>query len=128
FPGVVLACALAERDGAMVHLVERNGKKAAFLREAVRITGAKATIHPVDIRDYVDKAAASGAHGIDCVTARAVAPLSTLLTLAQPLIARGATALFMKGQDIDTEVNEATRYWKFSSHLHSSCSGGGGWI
>src|ERR1700730_5864841 len=32
FPGVVLACAMADTAGAMVHLVERNGRKAAFLR------------------------------------------------------------------------------------------------
>src|SRR6195952_5911099 len=31
FPGVVLACALAETPSATVHLVERNAKKAAFL-------------------------------------------------------------------------------------------------
>src|SRR5947208_12742426 len=43
FPGVVLACALAERPGALVHLVERVAKKAAFLREAVRPTGAAGT-------------------------------------------------------------------------------------
>ncbi|MGB9114530.1 16S rRNA (guanine(527)-N(7))-methyltransferase RsmG, partial [Bradyrhizobium sp.] len=30
FPGIVLACALAETPGALVHLVERNAKKAAF--------------------------------------------------------------------------------------------------
>src|SRR5207344_2891265 len=40
FPGVVLACALAESSGASVHLVERNAKKAAFLREALRVTGS----------------------------------------------------------------------------------------
>src|SRR5690349_3503100 len=40
FPGVVLACALAETPGATVHLVERIAKKAAFLREAIRITGS----------------------------------------------------------------------------------------
>src|SRR5438067_4034799 len=38
FPGVVLACALAETAGANVHLIERNAKKAAFLREAIRVT------------------------------------------------------------------------------------------
>ena len=41
FPGVVLACALAETPGAKVHLVERIAKKAAFLREAIRVTGAQ---------------------------------------------------------------------------------------
>src|SRR6476659_9891165 len=45
FPGVVLACALAETEGTKVHLVERNAKKAAFLREAVRITSSAATVH-----------------------------------------------------------------------------------
>src|SRR3954447_2502882 len=42
FPEIVLACTLAEKPGASVHLVERNAKKAAFLREALRITGAPA--------------------------------------------------------------------------------------
>ena len=45
FPGLVLACALADTPGAMVHLVERNAKKAAFLREALRVTGAPGTVH-----------------------------------------------------------------------------------
>src|SRR5258708_32258707 len=40
FPGIVLACALAETAGAVVHLIERNAKKAAFLPEALRGTGA----------------------------------------------------------------------------------------
>src|ERR1700679_3992497 len=46
FPGVVLACALAEVPAARVHLVERNAKKAAFLREALRVTNSPGTIHP----------------------------------------------------------------------------------
>src|SRR6476661_4633192 len=36
FPGIVIACALADRAGAIVHLVESTGKKANFLREAVK--------------------------------------------------------------------------------------------
>src|SRR5437763_5514933 len=38
FPGVVLACAMAGRPDARVHLVERIAKKAAFLREAIPVT------------------------------------------------------------------------------------------
>src|SRR5882724_4116635 len=45
FPGVVLACALAEMPGASIHLVERIAKKAAFLREAIRVTGSPGTVH-----------------------------------------------------------------------------------
>src|SRR3954466_3214714 len=74
FPGVVLACALAETPGAMVHLVERIAKKSAFLREAIRITGGAGTVHPADIGDSVERFAGA----IDCVTARALAPLHEL--------------------------------------------------
>jgi 16S rRNA (guanine527-N7)-methyltransferase len=55
FPGVVLACALAETPGANVHLVERNAKKAAFLREAIRVTSAAGTVHLAGIGDIVDR-------------------------------------------------------------------------
>src|SRR5438270_3864686 len=65
FPGVVLACALADAPAARVHLVERNAKKAAFLREALRITGAPAIIHLADIGDCVDRFGSP----VDCVTA-----------------------------------------------------------
>src|SRR6195256_2656080 len=55
FPGVVLACALAEAPGATVHLIERNAKKAAFLREALRVTSSSGTVHLSDIEDSVDR-------------------------------------------------------------------------
>jgi len=123
FPGVVLACALAGIEGAMVHLVERNAKKAAFLREALRITKAAGTVHLADIGDNVD----SFPHDVDCVTARAVAPLHQLLGFAEPLVARGAKALFLKGQDVEAELTEATKYWKVTPRLHPSLTGQG-WI
>ena len=50
FSGVVLACAMAESPGAMVHLVERNAKKAAFLREALRVTNAHGVSSSVGYR------------------------------------------------------------------------------
>ncbi|WP_458758884.1 16S rRNA (guanine(527)-N(7))-methyltransferase RsmG [Afipia sp. TerB] len=123
FPGVVLACALAERPGSTIHLVERNAKKAAFLREALRVTGGAGTVHLRDIVDYVDSV--DGA--LDCVTARAVAPLHMLLGFAEPLIGKGARALFPKGQDVESELTEATKYWKIKPQLHPSRTGDG-WI
>jgi len=124
FPGVVLACALAETQGAMVHLVERIAKKAAFLREAIRVTGVPGTVHLADIGDTVERFAGP----VDCVTARAVAPLHQLIGFAEPLVRRGAKALFLKGQDVEAELTEATKYWKIESKLHSSRTGGHGWI
>ncbi|WP_028348329.1 16S rRNA (guanine(527)-N(7))-methyltransferase RsmG [Bradyrhizobium murdochi] len=124
FPGVVLACALAETPGANVHLVERNAKKAAFLREAVRVTSAAATVHLAGIGDIVDRI---GSH-VDCVTARALAPLHQLVGFAEPFVSSGAKALFLKGQDVEAELTEATKYWSIEPRLHSSRTGGHGWI
>ena len=124
FPGVVLACALAEMPGANVHLVERNAKKAAFLREAVRITSAAATVHLAGIGDIVDRIGSR----VDCVTARALAPLHQLVGFAEPFVSGGAKALFLKGQDVEAELTEATKYWNIEPRLHSSRTGGHGWI
>jgi len=124
FPGVVLACALAETPGAMVHLIERNAKKAAFLREAIRVTHSPGTVHLADIGDSVDRIAGD----VDCVTARALAPLHELIGFAEPLVRRGAKALFLKGQDVEAELTEATKYWNIKPQLHSSRTGGHGWI
>jgi 16S rRNA (guanine527-N7)-methyltransferase len=121
FPGVVLACAMAGADGAMVHLVERNAKKAAFLREALRITKAPGTVHLGDIGDSVE----SFAGKVDCVTARAVAPLHQLIGFAEPLVHQGAKALFLKGQDVEAELTEATKYWTLAPRLHPSLTGQG---
>jgi 16S rRNA (guanine527-N7)-methyltransferase len=124
FPGLVLACALAETPGANVHLVERNAKKAAFLREAVRVTSAAGTVHLAGIGDIVDRFAGP----VDCVTARALAPLHQLIGFAEPLVGTGAKALFLKGQDVEAELTEATKYWSIQPQLHSSRTGGHGWI
>jgi 16S rRNA (guanine527-N7)-methyltransferase len=124
FPGIVLACALAEIPGAVIHLIERNAKKAAFLREALRVTASPGIVHLADISDTVDRITGP----VDCVTARALAPLNQLVGLAEPLVAKGAKALFLKGQDVEAELTEAARYWNITPQLHSSRTGGGGWI
>jgi len=124
FPGIVLACALAETEGARVHLVERNAKKAAFLRESLRITGSPGVVHLADIGHTVDRFAGP----VDCVTARALAPLNQLIGFAEPLVRKGAKALFLKGQDVEVELTEATRCWNIEPKLTSSRTGGQGWI
>ena len=113
FPGMVIACAVAETAGAQVHLVESIGKKAAFLREAAHATGAPATVHAVRIEEFVKNAPAK----IDVVTARALAPLSKLLALAYPLLKRGALGLFPKGQDVAAELTEAAKCWTIEADL-----------
>jgi 16S rRNA (guanine527-N7)-methyltransferase len=107
FPGLVIACALADVEGAQVHLIESNAKKAAFLREAIRETGAPATVHAGRIEELGPRLAP----GADVVTARALAPLPELLALTEPFLTNGAQALLLKGQDVDAELTEAAKYW-----------------
>lgn len=116
FPGIPIACALGGVPGALVHLVESNGKKAAFLREAVRLTGAPAVIHAERIENFGDSF--SGA--TDAVTARALAPLPLLCEQAAPFITKGAIGLFPKGQDVEAELTEAAKYWSVQAELKPS--------
>lgn len=111
FPGIPVACVLADRANAMVHLVESNGKKAAFLREAIRATGVPAMVHPKRIEDCGD----SFGDKIDVVSARALAPLKILCDQAFPLMAKGAVGLFPKGQDVAAELTEAAKYWRIEA-------------
>ena len=113
FPGVPIACALAEQSSAEVHLIESNKKKAAFLREAVRITGAPAIVHAVRIADFCQ----SFRGALDAVTARALAPLPELLSIAYPLLKKGPQGVFPKGQDVEAELTEAAKCWSIQASL-----------
>jgi len=116
FPGLVIACALADKPGARVHLVESSTKKAAFLREAARATGAPAQIHAVRIEDFVENLTMA----VDVVTARALAPLVRLLAATYPLLKTGTLGMFPKGQDVDAELTEAAKCWSIKSSLAPS--------
>jgi 16S rRNA (guanine527-N7)-methyltransferase len=113
FPGLILACALADTSGAKVHLVESSTKKATFLNEAARVTEAPAIIHAVRAVDFVNNQSAR----IEVVTARALAPLPKLIAETYPLLKTGAVALFPKGQDVEAELTEATKCWNIQSSL-----------
>jgi 16S rRNA (guanine527-N7)-methyltransferase len=115
-PGLVIACALADRPGALVHLVESNGKKTVFLRDAARATEAPIVVHPVRVGDFAKNAP----DGIEAVTARAFAPLPDLLAAAYPLLKTGAIGVFPKGQNADAELTEAAKCWRFQETLAAS--------
>lgn len=94
FPGLVLAILGVPE----VHLVEADARKCAFLREAVRRVGAvNVTIHNRRIE-------AMPAESFDVVTARALAPLPDLLTLAQRFAGLGTVYLFPRGRGVDEEL------------------------
>lgn len=99
FPGLVIAIALADQADAMVHLVESDNRKCAFLREVIRETGAKAVVEHGRAEDVLPTLS-----DIDVVTARAVAAMDKLVEMAGPLLELGATGLFPKGRDYRAEL------------------------
>lgn len=120
-PGMILSIAA----GLEAHFYESNAKKAAFLREAARRTGTKAHVHVVRLETL---SSSPTVPTVDCVVARALAPLNLLLDYAEPFLARGALGLFHKGEDVDAELIEATKNWKIEYKKYPSRSDARGTI
>ncbi|UHQ20378.1 16S rRNA (guanine(527)-N(7))-methyltransferase RsmG [Lysobacter sp. KIS68-7] len=88
-PGIPLAIV---KPGLQVTLVESNGKKVRFLREAVRKLGLK-NVQVVESR--IEAFDAPGR--FDAITARALATLPLILELGGHLLRPGGVLLAMKG-------------------------------
>jgi len=100
FPGMILAIA----TGVHFDLVESDQRKATFLREAARVTGAPVTVHNTRVEDLA-------LPPVKLVTARAFAPLRRLLDLAHRLVAPGGFLLLPKGKNVDEELTAACSTW-----------------
>ena len=114
FPGVVLAILMKGREGARVHLVDSMAKRCRFLAEVVESLALPAEVH--------NARAESLSLTVDIVAARACAPLPRLLEFAWPYLRNGATGLFLKGQDVEAELAQATISWGFKAELLPSLS------
>ncbi|MDE2086380.1 MAG: 16S rRNA (guanine(527)-N(7))-methyltransferase RsmG [Xanthomonadaceae bacterium] len=93
-PGIVLAIAAPARQ---ILLVDSNGKKVRFLREAIRalqLGGVRA------VQSRVEEVEGT----FDCITARAFASLADMLGWGGHLLAPGGTWLAMKGKAPDEEL------------------------
>jgi 16S rRNA (guanine527-N7)-methyltransferase len=98
-----------------VELVEADSRKAAFLREAARVTGTNVTIRPCRVQ-------AVPPHPVDVVTARACAPLDRLLELAAPFLAAQTLCLFPKGERYNEELTLARKAWTMNASVERSLS------
>lgn len=117
FPGLVTAICLAEQQSGWVHLVESNNKKAAFLRQVIIETGARASVHAVRVEDLGLDIGEIGA-----ISARALANLDELLRKAEPWAKRNPElqCWFHKGLEYGEEVRSARDRWSFDLVEHPS--------
>jgi len=109
FPGLVLS--VLGVPG--VELVEADSRKAAFLREAARVSAAPAVIRGCRIE-------AAPPHEVDVLTARGCAPLDRLLTLGKRFIGPRTTCVLPKGARVEDELTAAGKAWTMTVSRHSS--------
>ncbi|MGB2508848.1 MAG: 16S rRNA (guanine(527)-N(7))-methyltransferase RsmG [Candidatus Puniceispirillaceae bacterium] len=92
-PGVILAILTRHQ----LHLVESDSRKIAFMRTALRETGTSAILHE-------QRMEAVPALRPDIITARALAPLSQLITLASGQHHEKIEYMFLKGREAKQEL------------------------
>ncbi|MCL5776655.1 16S rRNA (guanine(527)-N(7))-methyltransferase RsmG [Limibaculum sp. FT325] len=114
FPGLVVAAVLAERSpAAHVALIESDTRKCAFLARAASAMDVAVTIQNCRIETAPPRAA-------DVISARALAPLDTLLRLAERFRGPRTCLLFPKGRSVESELTEARAHWHIEARLHPS--------
>jgi len=112
FPGLVLA--ILRPETLSVTLIEVDFKKCMFLENVSRET----KVHVTVIRSRIESLEKS-IQG-DVITARALAPLPQLLDYVFPLMKEGSVGLFLKGKEVDKELEDAQKKWKFDLEIYPS--------
>jgi 16S rRNA (guanine527-N7)-methyltransferase len=113
FPGIVLAAMLRERPQFRTVLYESIAKKCRFLEEVAGQLKLN-----VEVRNARMEEAKREPFGL--VTARACAPLAKLLGYARPFQDSRTVNLFLKGQNVESELTEARTSWRMKVVRHDS--------
>lgn len=101
FPGMVIAIV---RPGLDVHLLDATAKKTRFLHETASELGIQVTVH-TGRAEQLGRGPLQGRFSI--VSARALASLAKLTTLAAPFLAPGGRLLAIKGKSWADEIAKA---------------------
>ncbi len=110
-PGLVIAIC----TGAPTLLVEPRRLRADFLRRAAEILGLGPTVTVVQA-----KVEAVRHPPLDIITARAVASIDRLFTIAAHLSHKGTIWVLPKGRSAKSELDEARRTWQGDFRLEPS--------
>lgn len=107
FPGLVTAMRLRTVSGGVVHLIESDHRKCAFLREVSRETMASAEIHRGRIEDVLPTLPK-----LDAISARALSSMAQLIEMTHERLENGSIGVFLKGQDVASELTKTPIYSK----------------
>lgn len=117
FPGLVIAILAAEHGGTTHTLIESDNRKAAFLHQVAREVGVVVDILCTRIEIPETRAKVGE---VNCVTARALAPLPRLVDWAYPYFGSTTVGLFSKGREVAAEIEDAARIFAFDYELKPS--------
>ena len=115
FPGIVTALRLRGQEGAVVHLVESDHRKCAFLREVSRETQAPVEVHRGRIEEIL-----STLPEVDAISARALASMALLVEMTLERLEKGSVGVFLKGQDVGSELTKMPIYSSLKLRLVAS--------
>ena len=114
FPGLVVAILakeqMPERETVMI---ESDVRKSTFLRTVIRDLQLNARVIVGRIEDAPPQNA-------EVMSARALADLTQLLGYAERHLAPEGTAIFLKGETWEKEVEMASETWSFDLRAHKS--------
>ncbi len=118
FPGIVVAIIASEKaTGFRFTFVESDQRKAVFLQTVARILVLPITV----VASRIEKIAPLSA---DILSARALAPLETLIGYTDWHLKPAGQALLMKGETFRREVDRALEIWSFQSDEYPSITDG----
>lgn len=111
-PGIVIAILLRDRP-TKISLVESDQRKATFLRTCGRELGLTLAIHTTRTESLAPLKA-------DTLSARALAPLPTLLSHVSRHLSPTGIALLPKGKNAAAEIADARKIWAFDLQTYPS--------
>lgn len=109
FPAIVLSLLTNHR----FHLIESDKRKAAFLETTKSLSHSNVTIHAQRIETLTP-------WETNIITARALAPLSKLVSMVEKFIHKNTTCLFLKGKQVHDELKDFNRYYQADEVLYPS--------
>ncbi|MDT0681484.1 16S rRNA (guanine(527)-N(7))-methyltransferase RsmG [Roseicyclus sp. F158] len=111
FPAI--PCAIAMPNPPEITLVESDKRKAAFLSTAARTFQLPIKVKAKRVEELNDEAC-------DVLSARALAPLTELLTLSEHLRRKDTVCIFPKGIRAKDEIGIAREAWRFNLSTYPS--------
>jgi 16S rRNA (guanine527-N7)-methyltransferase len=109
FPGMVLALLQIKE----VHLVEKSFRKCEFLRKAKMLSTNRIFVHQAKLEELSDRK-------FDVITSRALASLDKLLAYSKKFLKNDGYAVFLKGKNLEQELQIAKTQFAFSYELFES--------